>query len=100
MNVVLAGGGTAGHINPALTIARTIKEKNPSANIIFVGNRGSLEQKLVEKAGFDIKFIRVTGFKRSLSLHNFKTVVWFLRAVKDCKKIIIDYDGHADFNQR
>ena len=88
MNVVLAGGGTAGHINPALTIARTIKEKNPSANIVFVGNRDSLEQKLVEKAGFDIKFIKVTGFKRSISLHNFKTVAWFLRAVKDCKKII------------
>ena len=88
MNILLAGGGTAGHINPAITVARTVKEKNPDANIVFVGNKDSLEEKLVKKAGFDIRFIKVTGFKRSLSLHNFKTVLWFARAVKDCKKII------------
>jgi len=93
MKVVLAGGGTAGHINPALTIARTVKEKNPSATIVFVGNDGSLEQKLVEKAGFELRTIKVTGFKRSLSLHNFKTVAWFLRAVKDCKKLIREIDA-------
>lgn len=91
MNVVLAGGGTAGHINPALTVARTIKEKCPSASIVFVGNEGSLEQKLVTKAGFDMCFIKVTGFKRSLSLHNFKTVLWFARAVADCKRIIREH---------
>ena len=88
MNILLAGGGTAGHINPAITVARTVKEKNSDANIVFVGNKDSLEEKLVKKAGFDIRFIKVTGFKRSLSLHNFKTVLWFARAVKDCKRII------------
>ncbi len=93
MNVILAGGGTAGHINPALTIARTIKSKCKGANILFVGNENSLEQKLVTKAGFDIKFIRVTGFKRSISLHNFKTVHWFLKSVADCKKIIKDFNA-------
>ncbi len=91
MNVILAGGGTAGHINPALTIARTIKSKCEGANILFVGNKNSLEEKLVTKAGFDIKFIRVTGFKRTLSLHNFKTISWFLKSVADCKKIIKDF---------
>jgi len=91
MNVILAGGGTAGHINPALTIARTIKSKCEGANILFIGNDNSLEKKLVEKAGFDIKFIRVTGFKRSISLHNFKTVAWFLKSVSDCKKIIKEF---------
>ncbi len=91
MNVILAGGGTAGHINPAITIARTIKSKCNNAKILFIGNENSLEQKLVTKAGFDIKFIRVTGFKRSLSFHNFKTVAWFLKSVSDCKKIIKDF---------
>lgn len=88
MNVVLAGGGTAGHINPALTIARTIKEKCPNANILFLGNQNSLEQKLVTKAGFDIEFIRVTGIKRSLSLHNIKALILFIKSVIRCKKII------------
>ncbi len=93
MKVILAGGGTAGHINPALTIARTIKSKCQDAKILFLGNQNSLEEKLVKNAGFDIKFIRVTGFKRSLSLHNFKTVAWFLKSVSDCKKIIKDFDA-------
>ncbi len=91
MNVILAGGGTAGHINPAITIANTIKSKCKDAKILFLGNENSLEQKLVTKAGYDIKFIRVTGFKRSLSLHNFKTVAWFLKSVNNCKKIIKDF---------
>ena len=67
MRVLLAGGGTAGHINPALAIAKTIKEKEPSAEILFVGNIGGLEQRLVKNAGFDIKSISISGFKRSLS---------------------------------
>lgn len=91
MKVILAGGGTAGHINPALTIAKTIKSKCKDASILFLGNDDSLEKKLVTNAGFDIKFIRVTGFKRSISLHNFKTVAWFLKSVSDCKKIIKDF---------
>ena len=47
MRVLLAGGGTAGHCNPALAIAGIIKSKNPAAEILFVGNAGSIEEKLV-----------------------------------------------------
>ena len=93
MNVILAGGGTAGHINPAITIARTVKSKNPSANILFVGNEGSLEEKLVKKAGFDIKFIKVEGLRRSLSPKNIKTLGLFLKSVSDCKKIIRNFNA-------
>lgn len=92
MNILLAGGGTAGHINPAITVARTVKQKCPSAKVTFVGNENSLEQKLVTKAGFDIRFIKVTGFKRSISLHNLKTLVWFYKSVRKCKKIIKELD--------
>ncbi len=91
MNIVVAGGGTAGHINPAITIANTIKQKCENANILFLGNKDSLEQKLVTKAGYDIKFIRVTGLKRSLSLHNAKALAYFLKSVADCKKILKDF---------
>lgn len=95
MNIILAGGGTAGHINPAITIAQTIVSKNPGSKILFVGNRDSLEEKLVKKAGFDIKFIKVSGLKRSLSPKNIKTLNDFLRSVKECKKIIKEFKADA-----
>ncbi len=91
MNIIFAGGGTAGHINPALSIAQTFKSKNPGCNILFIGNPDSLEERLVQKAGFDIKFIRVQGIRRKLSLDNIKTAAYFVKSVSDCKKIIRDF---------
>lgn len=91
MNIVLAGGGTAGHINPALSIAETFRAKNPHCNILFIGNQNSLEEKLVKKAGFAIEFIKVSGLKRSLSLDNIKTLKNFITSVYACKKIISDF---------
>ena len=55
MKVLFAGGGTAGHINPALAIAGYLREKQPNAEILFIGNRGGMEEKLVPKAGFNMK---------------------------------------------
>ena len=78
MKVLLAGGGTAGHINPALAIAGYIKNKRNDAEFLFIGNRGGMEQRLVPQAGFEIKSITISGFKRSFSpksmLENVKTV--------------------------
>jgi UDP-N-acetylglucosamine--N-acetylmuramyl-(pentapeptide) pyrophosphoryl-undecaprenol N-acetylglucosamine transferase len=91
MNIILAGGGTAGHINPAVTVAKTIRSKNPSSRILFIGNRDSLEEKLVKNAGFDMEFVKVEGLRRSLSLKNIKTLQMFLKSVSDCKKIIRDF---------
>ena len=80
MKVLLAGGGTAGHINPAIAIAGYIKKMEPDAEILFIGNRDGMEQRLVKQAGFPIKSVVITGFKRSLSpknmIHNFKTVAY------------------------
>ena len=74
MKVLLAGGGTAGHINPALAIAGKKKKKEPDTEFLFIGNRDGMEQRLVKQAGFPIKSVVITGFKRSLSpkntLHN------------------------------
>ncbi len=66
----MTGGGTAGHINPALAIADTIKEKNPDAEILFVGAKGRMETTLVPAAGYPIKTVDVRGFQRRLSLKN------------------------------
>ena len=59
MKILLAGGGTAGHINPALAIAGFIKKKRPDSEFLFIGNRGGMEQRLVTQAGFEIKSILI-----------------------------------------
>ena len=95
MRVLLAGGGTAGHINPALAIAKTIAEKEKDAQILFVGNKDGLEQRLVRNAGFDIKSISISGFKRSLSpkamVHNAKTAFRAVSASSASAKIIKEF---------
>lgn len=95
MKVLLAGGGTAGHINPAIAIAQVVKAHHPDAEILFVGNEGGLEQRLVPDAGFSIKSVSIRGFKRSLSpkaiLENMGTAIKAVTASKAAKKIIKDF---------
>ena len=63
MRVLLAGGGTAGHINPALAIAGEIRKREPDAQILFVGNPKGIEAKLVAKAGYDFRPVDARGFR-------------------------------------
>ncbi|MGN0453317.1 MAG: undecaprenyldiphospho-muramoylpentapeptide beta-N-acetylglucosaminyltransferase [Ruminococcus sp.] len=95
MKILLAGGGTAGHINPAIAIAEYIKAQEADAEILFVGNAGGLEQKLVPKAGFEIKSISIRGFKRSLSpkaiCSNVGTAFKAVSASSASKKIIREF---------
>ncbi|MEE3334086.1 MAG: undecaprenyldiphospho-muramoylpentapeptide beta-N-acetylglucosaminyltransferase [Ruminococcus sp.] len=95
MKLLFAGGGTAGHINPALAIAGYVKQKNPDAEILFVGNRGGMEQTLVPKAGFDMRFITISGFQRKLSLDALKqnalTVKRTFSSSREAKQIIKDF---------
>lgn len=70
MRVLMTGGGTAGHINPALAIAAKIKRECPEATILFVGANGRMETTLVPAAGYDLKTVTVEGFQRKLSLKN------------------------------
>ncbi len=88
MRILLAGGGTAGHINPAISIASYAKSVDSDAKILFIGKRGNMEQTLVPKAGFDIEFIDIEGFKRALTLKNIKVIAKTLRAIGESKKII------------
>ena len=95
MKILLAGGGTAGHINPALAIASYIKEKEPETEILFIGNEGGMEQDLVPKAGFAIESIVISGFKRNFKpqsiVHNVKTVKRAFTASNKAKKIISEF---------
>ena len=70
MRILMTGGGTAGHINPALTIADLLKKQYPDAEFLFVGATGRMETQLVPAAGYPIRTVTVRGFQRRLSLKN------------------------------
>lgn len=70
MHILFAGGGTAGHINPALAIAGTIREKHPNAHISYIGTPDKLEAKLVPEKGYNFRTIEVAGFQRQLTVKN------------------------------
>lgn len=95
MKYLLAGGGTAGHINPAIAIAQSIKAHEPDAEILFVGNEGGMEQRLVPASGFEIRSISIRGFKRSLSpkamIENIGTAFKAVSASSASKKIIKEF---------
>ena len=72
MRVLIAAGGTAGHINPALAIAGALKKADPTAEIHFAGRKEGMEYRLVTQAGYPFHHIEITGFQRKLSLNNIK----------------------------
>ena len=92
MKILFAGGGTAGHINPALAIADYIKERHPDAEISYIGTAEKLESKLVPQKGYDFHTIKVAGFSRSLSVkgiaHNISAVKKAVVSSIDSKKLI------------
>lgn len=81
MHILFAGGGTAGHINPALAVAGYIKERHPDAKISYIGTAEKLEARLVPEAGYDFYTIDVAGFQRKVSLENVKRNLSALRKV-------------------
>lgn len=89
--VLLTGGGTGGHIYPAIVIADEIKRLNPAAEILFVGTRRGLESTVVPRLGYDIKYIDVRFFERSITLRNFATVYKAFTAIFAAKKIIKEF---------
>ena len=91
MRVLLTGGGTTGHINPAIAIANYIKGKEPGSEFLFVGTERGLEKTLVPKCGYDIKFIDVMGLRRSLSPQNIKVLINYLKSTGVAKKIIKEF---------
>lgn len=96
MRVLLAGGGTAGHINPALAIASYIKEQEPDTEFLFIGNKGGMEETLVTKAGFPIKTVVISGFYRGFKVsdiaHNVKTVQRSFVSKHKAKNIIKEFN--------
>ena len=66
MNIIIAAGGTAGHINPGIAIAQELRKRDSNAQITFIGTDYGLERELVSKAGFDIKLIHSRGLSKNI----------------------------------
>jgi len=90
MKVLLSGGGTAGHVNPALAAADYLKRKK-NAEILFIGTERGMENKLVPEAGFPISYIEVSGLIRRLSLKNLVVLKQFFTAYTKAKKMIKEF---------
>jgi len=91
MRVIITGGGTGGHIYPAIAIADEIKSRHEDAEILFVGTERGLEKTLVPQNGYPIRFITVSGIHRKNLLKNFKTLKDFLKGYKEAKEIIREF---------
>ena len=91
MRVLISGGGTGGHVYPAIALANAIKDKDPSVEILFVGAQGKLEMKKVPAAGYFIKGLWISGFQRKLSIRNLLFPFKLASSLYRGRKIIMDY---------
>lgn len=91
MKYLLSGGGTGGHIYPALAIANEIKSNHKDAEILFVGTKEGLEAELIPKAGYNFKTIRVNGMPRRLNKQSFIALRELSYGLIEAKKIIRDF---------
>ncbi len=95
MNVIFTCGGTGGHINPAIAVANAWKQRYPDSNILFIGAKDRMEEKLVPAAGYRLETIPASGMRRSLSLdaikYNLRSVKYVFQAVSRCKRIIREF---------
>lgn len=91
MRVIISAGGTGGHIYPALSIINKIKEKDKNAEILYIGTTDRMEKDIVPKYNIEYHAIKVRGIDRKLSLDNIRTIKYFMRAVKETKKIMKEF---------
>lgn len=88
MKIIVSGGGTGGHIYPALSFIQYLKTVEPDVSVLYIGTKKGLESKIVPENDIALETVDVQGFKRSLSPENIKTVCKFIKSVSDAKKII------------
>ena len=86
--ILISGGGTGGHIFPAVAIANALKEKLPDCEILFAGANGRMEMQKVPQNGFDIKGIDISGFQRKNLLKNISLPFKIIKSLRQAKVII------------
>lgn len=91
MRILVTGGGTGGHIYPALAFIRYVQKIQPDSEFLYVGTHRGLENKIVPETGISFKTIKIQGFKRKLSFENIKTVQLFIESIKRSKEILREF---------
>lgn len=91
MRIIFCGGGTVGHITPAIAIAEKISRKNEGAEILFIGREGGEENTAVTNHGFNLTTVDIKGFERKLSIRNLSNFKTALKALKKAKSILKSY---------
>ncbi|MBE6272495.1 MAG: undecaprenyldiphospho-muramoylpentapeptide beta-N-acetylglucosaminyltransferase [Bacteroidaceae bacterium] len=95
LRIIISGGGTGGHIFPAVSIANAIKELQPNTEILFVGAEGRMEMHRVPAAGYPIKGLPVAGFDRKNLLKNIPVLIKLFKSQRLARKIVKDFRPHA-----
>ena len=95
LRIIISGGGTGGHIFPAVSIANAIKELRPETEILFVGAEGRMEMQRVPAAGYSIKGLPVAGFDRKNLFKNFSVLIKLFKSQRMAKQIIKEFRPHA-----
>jgi UDP-N-acetylglucosamine--N-acetylmuramyl-(pentapeptide) pyrophosphoryl-undecaprenol N-acetylglucosamine transferase len=93
--IIISGGGTGGHVFPAIAIADALKERIPDIDILFVGAQDRFEMEKVPEAGYRIEGLPVAGFRRKLSPGNIIVIIKLLRSLRMARKIIREFDPDA-----
>ena len=88
MRVVLTGGGTGGHIYPAVAIGKQLQREDAETELLYIGTEAGLESRIVPKLGMPFESVQITGFRRKLSIENVKTVLRFVRAAGRAKTLL------------
>ena len=95
LRIIISGGGTGGHIFPAVSIANAIKEQHPDTEILFVGAEGRMEMQRVPAAGYKIIGLPVAGFDRKNLLKNFSVLIKLFRSQLKARQIIKEFKPDA-----
>jgi len=93
--IIISGGGTGGHIFPAISVANALRKKAPGTEILFVGAEGRMEMEKVPASGYRIIGLPVSGFYRSLTLKNIRVFFRLLKSLFLARKVIRDFNPHA-----
>jgi UDP-N-acetylglucosamine--N-acetylmuramyl-(pentapeptide) pyrophosphoryl-undecaprenol N-acetylglucosamine transferase len=91
LKIMITGGGTGGHIFPAIAVADAIKRLRPDAGFLFVGANGKMEMERVPKAGYPIVGLNIAGFQRSMSLKNLAFPFKLIASLRRARRIVTEY---------
>src|SRR5574344_1030906 len=91
MRIIISAGGTGGHIYPALSIINKIREKDKTAEILYIGTTDRMEKDIIPSEGINYRGIKIRGIDRKISINNIRTFIYFIKSVKEVKKIIKEF---------